>query len=423
MSTKRLAVVGCGLRSESYLHELRSDMGRDWTLVGLADPNPTAVQVFLRNYGAGRPVRTYASGPELLADLRGQLDAIIIGSPNAKHRESLVPALEQRLTILQEKPIATTAEDCRAIWSAYVQAGRPPLAVGFVLPYTPFHQKVRQLVDADTLGQILSIDVTESLGAPLSALMIRGWRRSRKMAGPFLLEKCSHDLDVFNRLIGSRARRISSFAKRTRFTPIAQAAEHCGQCALAADCRYEAAKIGPQLQRHSHRNEILELIPESNDLCVFNCGNEMPDHQVVNIEYENGVLASFSVCMDQPRTTRTLRINATQGQLFGDIGLDQLRIEHHLRQSTETQVQTQQFDIAHDTSGHHGGDGVLSRQFKAMLRGDAVPPLAGLREGIEACAIALAAEQSLVEHRVVELAPWFEAVFGQHAAEIHEVQP
>ncbi len=413
MKTSRLAVIGCGLRSESYLYELRQVLGSEWKLVALADPNPTAIEVFLRNYGRGERVRLCSSGPQLLSEAASDIDAVIIGSPNALHRESIMPALRQRMTILLEKPVATTIEDCRDIWSAYQQAECPPVAIGFVLRYTPFYQKVKHLIDEEAVGQVLSIDVTESLGAPLTSLMIRGWRRFKNMAGPFLLEKCAHDIDVFNWLIGSRARSVSSFASRTRFNPVPGAADHCRVCALAPQCRYEAKKIGPHLQRHERRSQILELIPEGNDLCVFNCGNDMPDHQVLNIEYDNGVLASFCVNMDQPRTTRTIHVSGTNGQLYGDIGLDQIRIERHLSESSETKTRSEQLDVAHDGSGHHGGDSVISRQFRAMMRGDVGPPLAGLREGTEACIIALAAEQSVMERRVIDMAPLFAEAFGE----------
>jgi len=403
MTTKRLAVIGCGLRSESLLNGLKPNLGTDWELAALADPNSTAIRVFKRLYARDQEVPVYNGGAALLSDSRLNLDAVIIGSPNALHTESVVPALRRKLTIFLEKPIATTIDDCLLIGREHLAAGQPPVAVGFVLRHTPFYKRIKELVENDVLGQILTINITECLGAPLTALLMRGWRRFKNIAGPFLLEKCSHDLDILNWIANSPAARVSSFATRTRFNPIPGAASQCRDCALAADCRYEANRIKPHLQRHARRHEIDELIYHANDLCVFNSDKDLPDHQVVNIEYNNGILATFSVTMDQPRTTRTIRISGTKGHLYGDIGLNQLRLERHLHESSETESHIEEFNIAHENSGHHGGDSHIVREFYSMLLGNQAPPTAGIREGIAASIIALAAEQSVVQKQVINV--------------------
>ena len=89
------------------------------------------------------------------------LDAVIIGSPNAFHVDSAIPALDKGLTILLEKPVATSLEDCAKLWQAYIKADCPPLAVGFVLRYTPFYSKVKELIAQGAVGQVLSIEAAE----------------------------------------------------------------------------------------------------------------------------------------------------------------------------------------------------------------------------------------------------------------------
>lgn len=404
----RLAVIGCGLRSDCYLHQMRPTLGFEWQLAALADPNPMAVDVYRRNYHSS--ARGFATGPELLAAER-HLDGIVIASPNAFHRESMELAVRRGIPVLLEKPVATTLEDCSAMWRAWQDADRPPVAVGFVLRYTAFYRKVRELLCDGALGQLLSIEATENLGAPLSALFNRTWRRLGTTSGPFLLEKCCHDLDLLNWFVGARARWVSSFASRTRFVPNPQAAMHCRDCTLAESCRYNSARIAPYLINGVRSHEILELLPTDNDLCVFNSDKDVPDHQVVNIEYENGVLASFSVSLDQPRTTRTIKVNGTQGQITGDIGRDYLRVEYHLHHGSETKTRTEEIVLQHDNSGHHGGDSVISAQFSEMLRGNPTPPVAGLREGIEAAVLALAAEQSVRSRSVVDAGELLAEVF------------
>ena len=140
---KKLAIIGCGLRSDCYLSEMHAFLGKEWVLAALADPNPVAIEVYQKNFGSPS-VEVFPDGPSLLEAMKGKLDGVIIGSPNVEHLASLLPALEQGLTILLEKPVATSMEDCVEMWRSYRAAGEPPLAVGFVLRYTPFYKKIKE---------------------------------------------------------------------------------------------------------------------------------------------------------------------------------------------------------------------------------------------------------------------------------------
>ncbi len=390
---KRIAVIGCGLRSDCYLHELRDGLGTEWELAGLADPSPVALDCYRRNYDPHGRARTFADGPTLLAALAGRLDGVIIASPNALHMESALPAMAAGLTILLEKPVATTAADCATLWEAYERAGHPPLVVGFVLRYAPFYRQVKAILASGDLGRILSIEAGEWLGPPLTALYMRGWRRHQALSGPFILEKCSHDMDILNWLAEAPATGVASFASRSHFVPRPDAAARCADCGLAETCRYHVARVEPYIMNVARRASIAPLIDSRDDLCVYNADKDIADHQVVSIRYANGILASLTLCCDQPRTTRTIRVCGTRGQLVGDIGKDELRIvRHHGSDSRDGAVE--HVPIERDASGHHGGDSILTNQFKAMLRGDATAPLAGLREGIAAARLALAAQHA-----------------------------
>ena len=380
---KRLAIIGCGARSNCYMRQLRDGLGNEWKVVALADPRTEAVEAFRKNF-ADDDTKAFACAPELLTAMDGDLDAAIIASPNSLHLESLLPAMAMKLTILLEKPVAVTTDHCAAMWKSYVATGRPPVAVGFVLRYTTFYRKVKDLIDDGAVGQVLSIEAGEFLGPPLTSMFMRGWRRLERLAGPFILEKCCHDMDLLNWFVGSRVSKISSFAGRTRFLPKPEAAMQCRNCSLTDSCRYA----------------ICERTRDDDDLCVYNSDKDIPDHQVVNIEYENGVLAAFTACMDQPRSTRTLRVNGTCGRIEGDIGADELRLYVHAAKGSDRPSE-ERFELVHDDTGHHGGDSVIADQFKSMLRGEADKPLAGLQEGVDACLVALAAERSRQESRIV----------------------
>ena len=407
---QRLGIIGCGLRSNAYMVHLKDGLGTDWDVAGLADPNPKAVDYFRDEYAAPS-TPAFPSGPEMLDALAGRLDAVIIGSPNALHRESLLPALEQNLKILLEKPVATTMADMKAIWSAYEAAGKPSVPVGFVLRYTGFYRKVQEVLDSGRLGTLFSIHATEEMGPSLTALYMRGWRRNTAVAGPLLAEKCSHDIDLLNAFAGGRPVRISSFSGLTRFVPMPNASDHCRDCTYQDSCRYSTKHSTPYMIDAKRTAAPLRRMMAENDLCVYNSDKNIPDHQSVLLDYENSVTVTFTVSMDQPRTNRHIKITGSDATLTGNLSDDRLSLEYHGRPGTDD-PQHESFVIAHDDSGHHGGDSVISDYFKAMLKGTPNPPPAGLQEGIESCLVCLAAQVAADTGRVIDVPPYYTKIFG-----------
>lgn len=71
--------------------------------------------------------------------------------------------------------------------------------------------------------------------------------------------------------------------------------------------------------------------------CVYHCDNNVVDHQVVNLEFENGVTASFTMTAFTWEGGRTIKVMGTHGQIVGDVESDfievyplcQRRKDHH----------------------------------------------------------------------------------------------
>jgi len=411
---KNIGIIGCGLRASAYLQNIKAGRGKRWRIHAMADPSEKAISVFRRAY-AQPDTQVFPDGPALLKAVGDELDVLLITSPNATHLASLVPALQhKKLSVVLEKPVVTTVNDCRTAWAAYQQAGSPPLTVGFVLRWTPFYGKIRERIDAGAVGRVLTIEADEMLDPALTSVYMRGWRRLEKNSGPLILEKCSHDMDLLNWFAGSTARRICSFGLRNRFVPNPEAAQHCADCKLTDTCRYTPEHLKERfLTAPADVLEAIgELIPWANDLCVFNSDKDVIDHQVVNVEYDNGVLATFNLCCDQPYNSRTIRIGGTDGQIYGAIESNQIVVTDSPLVSV-SQPPREVIHLKPAGSGHHGGDARLGEDVDAMLDGK-VAQLArvGLREGIDACLLALGAEVSRRENRVVDMAGLRKSVFG-----------
>jgi hypothetical protein len=151
-----------------------------------------------------------------------------------------------------------------------------------------------------------------------------------------LLAKCVHDIDWLSHLIGRPARRVSSFGGLYHFRADQRpddAADQCLDCVLQESCPYSAPKIYlPCLGDHGWERWPLRTV--TSDLtvegvlaalrdgpygrCVYACDNDVVDHQVVSIEYEGGITASFTATAFTGYQFRRTKLFGTHGCIEGD---------------------------------------------------------------------------------------------------------
>lgn len=67
-------------------------------------------------------------------------------------------------------------------------------------------------------------------------------------------------------------------------------------------------------------NVTRELETGPYGVCVYEAGNDVVDHQVVNIEYEDGVTANMTMsAFTESECARRTVIQGTRGELVGDM--------------------------------------------------------------------------------------------------------
>lgn len=398
----RTAVIGAGQRAASYFSNLPEYLKDRVQLVALADPNPRHREAFAQKFaalGKGEP-RFYDSGAQLL-ESENELDALVIGSPNNAHVADACPAFARKIPTLLEKPVAISVEECRQLWHAWQEAGEPPVTVGFVLRATPFYERIREIVGSGVLGQMLTLDADENISTSTTRQMRSGWRSWEKNCGGFMVEKCSHDFDLLRWIANSEAARVSSFAARTHFVADATHAEP----------RFE--KVAPPTEALDYGDAATRrLFTEDSSGSLYHNEGDLPDHQSVLIEWESGVTTCFTATFAQLRPTRRMRVAGTSGNVEGDAERSRLLLDT----DSDGVLQSEEISITHDHSGHHGGDGNTAAHFwnsAASPLEYSGPPPAGLREGIEAVLIGLAAQQSARTGAVVDVREMRRQVFGK----------
>ncbi len=383
----RVGIIGAGHRGGSFIEELSKipDAAR---VAALCDLKPERMDLLAKRFGLENAPR-FTSLDEML---RGDLvEAVIITVPDNQHRWAAVTAFEAHKDVMLEKPLAPTADDCRAIMRAYRASGKL-LQVGFVLRCTNFYRKVKEIVDSGVMGQIMFIHACEYLGVQHGTSYMTRWHRKKANAGTFLLAKCSHDLDILNWLTGSRPEAVASFGGNDFFVPGRGGAALCSECPREKDCQYNV-----DINWHFLSGETRT---PGRDLCAFNDDKDVVDNQVVILQYANKIRATFELQLFHPeQSTRFITIGGQHAYLNGCLETGKITLQYN-RDNRIVEFSGN----AADNSGHSGGDLEFARNFVRSVR-TREEVVAGAEAGLACNVIADAAERARLEMRVVRISP------------------
>jgi predicted dehydrogenase len=385
-----------------------------YEIVAAADPNKVRLDA-VKNLSKHPGFNGFSNDRELLAEDK-LADVIIIGTQDQHHYEPCKAALLKGYDVLLEKPIAPRVEEIFELQALAETLGRK-LQVCYVLRYTPFYRKVREIVDSGVLGEIVTVNACEGvLPWHQAHSFVRGnWNRSAE-SSPMIVAKCSHDTDIISWLIGKECLSVSSFGSLKHFRPSDApegATPRCtDNCPHLDSCHYNARKYAgehriPWLAQVFDQAEtasdqaILEWLRTSDyGRCVYYCDNDVVDHQVVAMNFEGGITANLTMtAFDEGRS---IELCGTKGMLKGG---------HFLRVKTGSDIHVQLFDGSEqthrcetDTGDHHmGGDaGIIDALYQEMTGDPSVPVASYIQSHI----IGYAAEKSRLTGQTVHLADY-----------------
>jgi predicted dehydrogenase len=144
----RYAVVAGGWISQGAFMPGVGQTGNSVMTALVTDDPVKATQLAVRY---GLKSYRYEQFPALLAS--GEIDAVYIATPNFRHLEFAVPALEAGIHVLLEKPMATSEEDCQAIMAA-ARKGNARLMVAYRLHCEPGTVEMIERVRAGEIGAL-----------------------------------------------------------------------------------------------------------------------------------------------------------------------------------------------------------------------------------------------------------------------------
>ena len=420
MADKKISaiLIGAGGRGRVYTDDM-AKYPELYEVVAVAEPIDARREYIAEKHHIPAD-RVFRDWRELM-ELPKIADACIICTMDQDHTIPTMLAIDKGYEILLEKPAAATPEDCMLLANYAEQKGVEVL-VCHVLRYTPFFMTLKNLIDDGYVGRVMQIRHTEDVGhIHQSHSFVRGnWGNSERST-PMILQKCCHDLDIIQWLIGTPCTRIQSFGSLSHFNkancPEGAPLRCTDGCPAADTCYYNAESLylSNRSKDWMKRAAAKKPAPTEEDLleaiktneygrCVYQADNDVVDHQVVNMEFAGGVTASLSMAAFNDGG-RDIYVMGTGGTLHGRMKDPYFTyFSFKTGETTQIPIENASKTGEHFGGGHGGGDqGIMSAFFERMQGTYTGKSISTLRQSVDNHLMAFAAEESRIEGTVVTM--------------------
>ena len=343
-------------------------------------------------------------------------DILIIATMDQDHYSQAMKALDLKYHLLLEKPIALNLKQCLDIENKALK-NNLYVVVCHVLRYSLFYKKIKEIVNSKILGNIININTTENVGYWHQAhSFVRGnWNNSNKTS-PMILQKCCHDFDILNWIIDKKPLNVSSFGSLSLFkkeNAPKDSSNYCYDCKIQNNCPYNAVKYYVDSIKNDKDlgwpYDVVVLNPTKDKVlaaikngpygrCVYKCDNNVVDHQIVNIQYEDNITVTHTMCAFSKDCYRDIKIFATRGDLIANT-LNNTIIYHTFVDNKEFVIDVSK--LTNDLSGHMGGDKLMINELLKIINKETSQLDSSIEKSVLSHVIAFAAEKSRINKGVV----------------------
>lgn len=399
MRKLKIAILGFGSRGVIYSDFVKNNPDL-YEFCAVIDVNPNRLAKAQAEYGV--PENICFTDYRVFLRSGIACDMVAVCTLDEMHLEHATACLRAGYDLLLEKPIANNEQACRAIIQTAEECGRK-VVVCHVLRYTAFYRAIKQVIDSGEIGEVVTIAQTENVGYWHQAhSFVRGNWADKDETSPMILQKCCHDLDIIKWLMGERCTAVSSFGDLFYFrkeNKPAGSAERCIDCGLRKECLYDAVEFyqrmpGWAASFMSDYKDLEDAMRRSRfGRCVFACGNNVVDHQVVNMNFEKNKTAQLTMTAFSDECYRFLKIFATKGEIVGNIEERKFTVRPFKKEKRIVDCTL----LTDDFSVHQGGDNQMMRDVHAYFSTGVMPPnMTSAVNSLESHLMAFGAEESRV---------------------------
>ncbi|MBI9013791.1 MAG: Gfo/Idh/MocA family oxidoreductase [Clostridiales bacterium] len=412
MSKVTIALIGAGDRGKDRYGEYAISFPENVQFVAVAEPNPIKREEFAKKH-AIKSENIFTTWEELL-EKEKLADGIIIATQDDMHYEPTKLALDKGYDVLLEKPMSNDLNETIQL-GELSKKYENTFMICHVLRYTPFFTRLKEIIESGAIGEVMSIQHNENIAYyHMAHSFVRGnWRNSDE-SSPIILAKSCHDMDIILWLVGDKCKSISSFGELSHFNSKHApkgSSDRCLTCNIESSCPYSAKKLYyrnlgnwptttvTDVQTEESLTKALETGPYGR--CVYKCDNNVCDHQVTIMAFENGVTATFNLSAFTEKQNRTIKIMGTLGELRGDDVLNVIELK------TFASDTSQLIKPEIVRGGHGGGDTGIMNDFVKLLEGKSGEALTSAEVSVESHVMSFAAEHSRVSGQTVEIKEFY----------------
>ncbi len=369
---KTVILIGAGLRGIAYT-DFALEHKDKYKVVAVAEP-VEARRESMKKLHKIPDNMCFESWEELL-DMPKIADLAMICTMDKGHFEPCMKAIERKYDILLEKPMSPDPKECIAMTEA-AKRNNIKILVCHVLRFAPFFKALKGMILDGKIGDVMNIEHAEDVGnLHQSHSFVRGNWSNSKESSPMILQKSCHDMDILQWLVGKKCVKVQSFGSLSHFNgknkPEGSPERCIDGCPYGETCFYNAVKLyledetndwfrDAATKKSKPTNEEVEKALKETDYgkCVYSCNNDVVDHQVVNLEFEDGEVASFTMSAFN-KGTRKIRIMGTKGVLSGDAEEPVISFYNFATGETEEIRYTDATTAQNITGGHGGADTMI----------------------------------------------------------------
>ncbi len=406
---KTISVIGLGNRGTEYMGFIKGFHSRKARIVAVCDIRQQALDDIAPKYSIPKDMQ-FLSTEEFFA--RGVIsDALFITTQDASHYEITKAALNTGYKyILLEKPVSGKKEEYIELRDLAEEKGAT-LIICHVLRYSNYYSKIKEIISSGQIGDLVSINHTENVGYfHFAHSFVRGNWHDEFASTPSILAKCCHDIDLIAWFTDSPCTAVSSVADikffRKEYAPEGATKTCMGGCKAKESCPYDAerlyitdpfykAKFIKYMKRtltgksKNSKADVVDAVRNGDyGKCVFLCDNNVCDHQLVTMTFENGVKAVLNMNAFSDKMFRECHIVGTKGELIGYGAKLKMKIFGGKSKTV--------FSGIMDMGGHVEGDIRLISGFVKLINGELkdLSDLTTIDATVISHNIALAAEES-----------------------------
>ena len=405
------ALIGAGSRGRHAYASYALKNPHEIKFIAVAEDNAERREKFAKEHGI--PKEMQFSTWEDLLDQPKLCEALLICTQDRMHYEPTMKAITKGYKILLEKPMSAIPSESLEM-AEYAEKHGSLLSVCHVMRYSTYYRALKKILDEQAIGRVTSIQWNENVGVlHQSHSFVRGnWRNSQE-SSPMILQKSCHDMDMLQWLVNAECTRVSSFGSLTYFkeenAPEGSTNRCTDGCAVERECPFSAIKMYLNEKDEWPANVVtleptyekrLEALKEGPyGRCVYRCDNDVVDHQVVNLLFDNEVTVAFTMSAFTNEINRTFQIMGTQGEIFGDHLRNEIEIKHF--SGRVEKIYPEEVE-----GGHGGSDTLIMEDFIKQVKSNEHSSTTSGIVSAKSHLIAFAAEESRVTGNTIDMSEY-----------------